>query len=250
MKISDPKAELICDERVILDKLLPFDGAVVLELGCGKAEKTRMIANAGRVASITAIEVDRIQHEKNLRITDLPRVTFGLGGAEAIPTADAIFDIVLMFKSLHHVPLDKMDPAMTEIKRVLKPGGLAYLSEPVYAGDFNEILRLFHDEQTVRAAAFASASRAVMSGMFELVDEIFFDTEIHFESFEQFEAHVINVTHTNHRLSSELYDIVRRKFTAHVGPQGASFRQPMRVDLLRRLVEPPIDAKGMAQLTA
>lgn len=234
MKICDPLADLFCDEREILEALLPFEGAVVLELGCGKAEKTRAIANAGKVASITAIDVDRIQHAENLRITDLPKVTFALGGAEAIPAPDAKFDIVLMFKSLHHVPLDKMDQAMAEIRRVLKPGGLAYISEPVFAGDYNEIQRLFHDEEAVRKAAFACVRKAVLAGVLEFVDEKFFDTEIRFESFEQFDARVLKVTHSDHRLSSELYDTVRRKFMAHAGPQGVRFRQPIRVDLLRR----------------
>jgi ubiquinone/menaquinone biosynthesis C-methylase UbiE len=234
MKICDPLAELFCNERDIFEALLPFDSADVLELGCGKAEKTRAIANAGRVAAITAMEVDAIQHAENLRIIDLPNVTFVPGGAEAIPAPDAKFDIVLMFKSLHHVPLDKMDSAMAEIRRVLKPGGFVYISEPVFAGDYNEIMRLFHDERVVREAAFASARRAVLAGMFELVEEKFFATENRFESFEQFEARVLNVTHSDHRLSGELYDTVRRKFMAHVGPQGARFRQPMRVDLLRR----------------
>jgi ubiquinone/menaquinone biosynthesis C-methylase UbiE len=227
-------AELFCDEREIFEVLLPFEGADVLELGCGKAEKTRTIANAGRVAAITAMEVDHIQHAENLRITDLPKVTFVLGGAEAIPAPDAKFDIALMFKSLHHVPLDKMDQAMSEIRRVLKPGGLLYLSEPVFAGDFNEIMRLFHDERAVREAAFVSARRAVLAGIFEFVEEKFFHTEIRFESFEQFEARVLNVTHSDHRLSGELYDTVRRKFMAHIGPQWARFILPMRVDLLRR----------------
>ena len=41
-----------------------------------------------------------------------------------------------------------------EIARVLKPGGVAYLSEPVYAVRFNDILKLFHDERVVREADF------------------------------------------------------------------------------------------------
>jgi ubiquinone/menaquinone biosynthesis C-methylase UbiE len=234
MKICDPLADLFCDEPEILDALLPFEGANVLELGCGKAEKTRMIANAGKVATVTAMEVDRIQHAENLHITDLPKVTFALGGAEAIPAPDGKFDIVLMFKSLHHVAPDKMDQAMTEIHRVLKPGGLAYFSEPVFAGDYNEIMRLFHDEEAVREAAFASLRKAVLAGLFEFVDEKFFSTESRFESFAQFESRVLKVTHSDHSLSGELYDIVRSRFMAHVGPQGARFLQPMRVDLLRR----------------
>lgn len=234
MKIADPGVTRACDEKEIYESLLPLDGARVLELGCGKAEKTRAMAQGGRVSAILALEVDRIQHARNLQVADLPNVTFAEGGAEAIPAADGAYDIVLMFKSLHHVPLDKMDQAMMEIRRVLKPGGLAYISEPVYAGDFNEILRLFHDEGRVREAAFSAVKRAVEEGLFKLQDEIFFNTPMHFDGFEQFEEQVLGVTHTRHNLSPELYQQVKAKFMAHVTPQGADFRMPIRVDLLRK----------------
>ncbi|MDD5241983.1 MAG: class I SAM-dependent methyltransferase [Sulfuricella sp.] len=233
MKISDPLANTLCDERNVYESVLPLAGAHVLELGCGKADKTRAIAQTG-IASMTALEVDKIQHEKNLQITDLLKVSFRLGGAEDIPAEDNQFDIVLMFKSLHHVPPGMMDRALTEIGRVLKPGGLAYLSEPVYAGDFNDILRLFHDEKTVREAAFAAVERAVQGGMFDLVEQKFFSTPGHFDSFEQFEQHILKVTHTDHRLAPELYQAVKDKFMRHMTAQGADFINPVRVDLLRK----------------
>lgn len=234
MKIADPAATLVCDEREVYEALLPLQGAHILELGCGKADKTRAIAQGGKVAAITALEVDQIQHARNLQISDLPNVTFSAGGAEAIPVPDGQFDIVLMFKSLHHVPMDKMDQAMGEIHRVLKPGGVAYISEPVFAGDFNEVLRLFNDEQRVREAAFAAVQRAVSKGLFELVEEKFFNTPSHFDGFEQFEQQILRVTHTNHQLSPELYREVKEKFMAHMKPQGADFQMPIRVDLLRK----------------
>lgn len=234
MRISDFSADKVCDEYEIVKSLLPLSGARVLELGCGKAEKTRAIAQGGQVASITALEVDEIQHAKNMRIDDLPNVSFCLGGAEAIPAADASFDIVLMFKSLHHVPMDKMDQALAEIRRVLKPGGLAYLSEPVYAGEFNEILRLFHDEKTVREAAFAAIQRAVHAATLALVSQTFFNTPGHFDDFEQFEEQVLKVTHTHHQLSPEVYEAVRAKFMRHMTARGVDFQHPIRVDLLRK----------------
>ncbi len=55
-----------------------------------------------------ALEVDQVQHAINAAIGDLPNVEFGLGGAEAIPAADASFDVAFMFKSLHHVPVPLM----------------------------------------------------------------------------------------------------------------------------------------------
>ncbi len=234
MKIADSTVNTLCDEQLVLESELPLQGAHVLELGCGKAEKTRALAKTGKVASITALEVDEIQHGKNLQIQDLPNVTFALGGAEAIPAPDNSFDIVLMFKSLHHVPRELMDQALKEIRRVLKPGGLTYISEPVYAGEFNEILRLFHDEKTVRELAFAAVQRAVQSGLFELVAQKFFNTPGRFDNFEQFEEGILKVTHTHHQLAPELYAAVRDKFMAHMTPTGFDFQSPIRVDILRK----------------
>lgn len=234
MNIADPAADLVCDEFDLLATELPLAGAQVLELGCGKAEKTRAMAQSGLVAGILALEVDAIQHARNREVADLPNVRFGHGAAEAIPAADASFDIVTMFKSLHHVPVDRMDRALGEIHRVLKPGGLAWISEPVYAGEFNEILRLFHDEKIVREAAFAAVRRAVDTELLELVKQRFFFTRGRFESFAQFEERIIRVTHTDHRLSPELLAAVRQKFEAHLTPTGAHFLNPLRVDVLRK----------------
>lgn len=237
MKIADPaqggNTPPLNEVRLMLDTL-PFDGTRVLELGCGRAEKTRTLAETGRPQEILALEVDRIQHAKNLQITDLPSVRFAHGGAEAIPAPDASVDIVIMFKSLHHVPVEHMDTALAEVARVLKPGGLAWISEPVFAGDLNEIMRLFHDEKTVREAAFAALCRAVERGPLLLKEERFFTTRSQFDDFAQFDARMIRVTHSNHALSPALYAEVREKFEAHLTPQGVTFINPQRVDLLQK----------------
>ncbi|HXH64630.1 MAG TPA: class I SAM-dependent methyltransferase [Mariprofundaceae bacterium] len=223
-----------CPERDIYNELLQLDGRDILELGCGRAEITRAIASEGEGRRITALEVDEIQHRNHLAIEDLPNVRFVLAGAEAIPAPDAAFDIVFMFKSLHHVPLELMDKALAEIRRVLKPGGLAYISEPVFAGDFNEILRLFHDEQKVRRAAFEAVKRAVDTGVLGLEQELFFHSPMRFDDFADFEARILKVTHTHHQLSDDLYARVKRKFESHMGPDGAHFNMPIRVDLLQK----------------
>lgn len=222
---------LVNEVKMMLDTL-PFDGARVLELGCGRAEKTRLLAETRRMREIMALEVDEIQHAKNLLVADLPTVRFAHGGAEAIPAEDASVDIVLMFKSLHHVPVPLMDQALAEIARVLRPGGLAWISEPVYAGDLNEVFRLFHDEKLVREAAFAAVCRAVEHGPLRLQQQLFFNTRSFFENFEQFDTRMIQVTHTDHCLAPELYAAVREKFNSFMTPEGATFHTPQRVDLL------------------
>ena len=234
MKISAEKIDVNCPEPEIYNRLLTLDNKHILELGCGSAQITRDIATSGTNRNITAFEVDEIAYEKNLQIKDLPNVTFGLSGAQEIPLVDESVDVVFMFKSLHHVPPELMEASMHEIRRVLKPGGFVYISEPVFAGDFNEILRLFHDEQKVREAAFNTVKKAVDEGLFRLVEEIFFNSPMTFENFAEFENNVIKATHSNHTLDENLYNLVKQRFEQHIGADGACFLMPIRVDLLQK----------------
>lgn len=234
MKIADPTETTVQNEISLLLEEVPLRHARILELGCGKAEKTRAIAQSMLAKEIVAFEIDAIQHALNERTTDLPNVRFRHGGAQAIDEADASFDLVLMFKSLHHVPVEDMRRALDEIRRVLKPGGHAWISEPVYAGAMNGIMRLFHDEQRVREAAFAAVCAAVADGRFTLTKQLFFDAPTQFRDFAEFDARMIQVTHSNHRLSPELYRQVENAFAKHMTPEGARFLNPQRVDLLRK----------------
>ena len=82
MKIADPVQDMLVNEVKLMLAELPFDGASVLELGCGKAEKTRLLAETGRLKEIVALEVDGIQYRRNLHISDLPKCN----AAAAAPT--------------------------------------------------------------------------------------------------------------------------------------------------------------------
>ncbi|HKJ82654.1 MAG TPA: class I SAM-dependent methyltransferase [Mariprofundaceae bacterium] len=234
MKLSKSHINRSCSEQEIWNEQLDLDHKHLVELGCGRAELTRLLATEGPGRRMVALEVDEVQHDPHKRITDLPNVQFIMAGAEDVPFPDASFDVAFMFKSLHHVPLELMDQALAEVKRILKPGGHAYISEPVFAGDFNEILRMFHDEEEVRLAAFEAVKRAVDSGLFDLASEIFFNAPMHFEDFADFEQRILGVTHTNHQLSPELYERVKAKFETHMTPDGAHFQMPIRVDLLKK----------------
>lgn len=108
----------------LIQRFLPVQRSRLLELGCGAALTTRKLAEYLPIGEIIAMEVDRAQHDKNLLIDDLPNVRFVYGGAQTIDLPDESIDAVIMLKSLHHVPVDDMRPALKEIARVLRPGGL------------------------------------------------------------------------------------------------------------------------------
>jgi ubiquinone/menaquinone biosynthesis C-methylase UbiE len=234
MQLMQADVTRTCPELDIINEQLVLDGKTIVELGCGAADITRLIASAGQGRQVLALEVDEIQHAENMKITDLPNVEFGLAGAQAIPTADSSVDVVFMFKSLHHVPAELLELSFQEIARVLKPGGYAYISEPVFAGEFNEILRLFHDEQAARITAFHATRAAVASCTLELAEELFFNTPLRFRHFGDFEDLVIGVSHTQHHLTPEQHARVKERFESSMGESGAQFSQPIRVDLLRR----------------
>ncbi len=234
MQIDNPDRYRTSTELDVMAELLPLEGARVLELGCGRAWMTRYLAENHAIAHIVATEVDRIQHQKNLGISDLPNVSFVFGGAESISQPDASIDIVLMLKSLHHVPVELMESAFVEISRVLKPGGVAYISEPVYGGEFNEILRLFNDEKIVREAAFEAIKDALESGMLESAAEYFFESPGHYADWKDFEQRMLNVTHTDHAIDADLYARIKAAFMQHMEADGAHFMRPSRVNLLRK----------------
>lgn len=235
MKLADLSATTtVCTDRDVYESCLALDGADILDLGCGRAEHSRAIAAAHRTARVTALDVDRVQYARNCASGGPPNLAFALGGAEAIPAPTASIDIVLMFKSLHHVPGDVLDQALDEVRRVLRPGGVAYVSEPIFAGALNEIMRIFHDEQQVRLNAFAALERAVANGRFALLEERFFSVPTQFRDFADFENKVLNVTHTAHRLDAAQRERVRERFAAHMTPEGARFAAPQRLDVLKR----------------
>ena len=215
-------------------ELIDIRGARVLELGCGAAWTTRGLVERLAAAEVVAAEVDRIQHAKNLAIDDLPRVQFVIGGAEAIDAPNASFDAVFMFKSLHHVPVGFMDRAMHEIHRVLRPGGRALFSEPVYWGEFNDLMSLIHDEKLVREAAFGALRGAVDAGLFSSDAEVFIEVPGSYATWDAFADRFLNVTHTELDVDEQRRAQIRAAFETHLTPTGAHFMKPHRIDVLRK----------------
>jgi len=236
LQLAHPNITRTCKEAEIYESLLELDAAQILELGCGKADHTRNIAQTHPSANIIAAEVDRIQHAKNLVSAPPANIRFADFGAESIPLTDASLDLVMMFRSLHHVPIGRMDAAFGEIHRVLRPGGHAYISEPVFAGAFNELVRIFNDEELVRRAAFDAVCRSVSIGGLEPVSETFFQVPVQYRSFGEFAKKHFEATHDVRNVTDGQRAAVERLFNTHLGPEGVKLAQQIRVDLLRKPV--------------
>ena len=225
---------LISDEIEVLQSLVDLElNTRIIELGCGAADLSRKLLIRYPQCDVTGLEVDERQHAKNM-VNGAERLHFVEAGAQAIPFAAEGFDLALMLKSLHHVPLHQMHLGLSEIHRVLRPHGLLYVSEPVFSGALNEVMRLFHDEELVRAQALKTVREAVLSESWEQVTEYFFNMPVHYRNFADFEQRMIGVTYLSHQLDAATLAAVGKRFEPHMTETGASFVRPMRVNLLRK----------------
>jgi SAM-dependent methyltransferase len=227
----------IDNELDVLSDLVPLDKQHIIELGCGSARLLRDLLLTHPTSQGLALEVDERQHAKNLAQPQ-DRLTFAAGGAQAIAQPDASFDLALMLKSLHHVPMPLMDQALAEVARVLRPGGHLYVSEPVYEGEMNEVVRLFNDEGVVRAAAQRAVDAALNPtqgpALWQAAREVRFMTCVSFRDFADFEQRMMRPTFADHQLDDAKVARVRAAFEPHMTPTGVDFVRPMHVRLLRR----------------
>ena len=136
MNAPDPdRVPLIADELDELHAIAGLSAQRIIELGCGPAQMARKLVRRFPGCSVAALEIDAVQHRKNLAEPQAG-IEFIEAGAQAVPFAEASFDLAIMLKSLHHVPTPLIGQAISEVARVLKPGGLFYVSEPVYGEEF------------------------------------------------------------------------------------------------------------------
>jgi SAM-dependent methyltransferase len=236
MEISiPPPTDLVRDELTLLHRLTPLHAQRIVEVGCGAAALARKLLAAYPDCRVTGLEVDQTQHAHNLAAPPTPGLAFVAAGAQAIPFDDGAFDLALMLKSLHHVPPDLLDPGLAEVRRVLRPGGHLYISEPVFDGPLNEINRLFNDEQAVRRAAYQALRRAVDAGGWREVTEYHFMMTAFYADFDDFERRATGVTFADRRWSADMRERVRVRFEALRPPAGQPFVRPMRVNLLQKI---------------
>lgn len=106
-----------------------MQGGRALEVGCGRGVGTQLILELAGAAHVDAFDLDpdmvSLAAKRLRRYGD--RVRLSVGDVERIDAADGAYDAVFDFGIIHHVP--DWRSALTEIHRVLKPGGRFYVEE-------------------------------------------------------------------------------------------------------------------------
>ncbi len=127
-----------------LQRLAPDlpQGGVALDIGTGQGHSLPELARRFQPSQIHALdpEPDFAQRCAAMRDATTVPVTLHDAHAEAIPLPDASVDLVLCHQTLHHI-VDQAT-ALSEVFRVLKPGGVLLLAESTRAYIHSWIIRL------------------------------------------------------------------------------------------------------------
>ncbi|MEA2287190.1 MAG: hypothetical protein QOJ21_3233 [Solirubrobacteraceae bacterium] len=217
----------------VVDEALPPGAPVVVDVGCGTGSLVRRLTRRG--AEVIGVEVGEESLRRARERAPVADERYEHAGAEALPLADASADMVLFVNSLHHVPVDALDAALAEAARVLRPGGLLYIQEPLAEGPYFELMRPLDDETAARAAAQEAIGRAAAGLRHE--QAVRFDAPVVHDRFDTFVDHAVLADAARAQTISGMEDTLRERFAALAEPHedGWFFRQPMRVDMLRRM---------------
>jgi SAM-dependent methyltransferase len=118
------------DAAFLLPHLEP--GQSLLDCGCGPGQITVGLAQAVSPGPVTGLDLDpAVLEQAGHRAADagLDNVEFTDGSVLALPFPDESFDVVYAHALLIHLP--EPEQALAEFRRVLKPGGIVAISEPI-----------------------------------------------------------------------------------------------------------------------
>ena len=160
--------------------------SIALDVGCG----------AGHLAFVVAALLDRtvaLDPTPGMLTTVATAATArGISGletqqghAEALPFAAGSFDFVCTRYSAHH--WSKLDDAMSEIHRVLKPSGQLLVIDVLGAADalvdtHLQAIELLRDPSHVRDRSSSEWRSALQAAQFEIVDEPSWPLRLDFSS--------------------------------------------------------------------
>ncbi len=119
--------------RVAREAILPvlgrmnvsLAGRAVLDLGCGHGGMSEVLRDEG--ARVVGLDRDaaRLSGEEG---------SFTAGDAEVLPFASGVFDVVIAHDVIEHMP--GYEAALSEVERVLSPGGRALVTFPPFFSPF------------------------------------------------------------------------------------------------------------------
>ena len=112
-------------EAIVLPKVGPLHSLSVLDVGCGTGTTDRVLMP--RVGGLHGVDISEEMLAK-ARI-NVPNADYAWYDGEKLPFTDGIFDAAIAICVLHHVPVSNRFKFVSEMVRVVRPGGVVAIFE-------------------------------------------------------------------------------------------------------------------------
>jgi ubiquinone/menaquinone biosynthesis C-methylase UbiE len=153
----DPFVKLLGAEgarKKLLDQAAIQPGFRILDVGCGTGSFAILIKRLHPAVDVTGLDPDpkALVRAKRKAEHDSISIRLNQGFADELPYKNRTFDRVFSTFMFHHIPVDKKEKVLHEIRRVLIPGGHLHMldfagSEAATSGPFT---RYFHSSHHVK----------------------------------------------------------------------------------------------------
>ena len=153
----DPFVKLLGAEgarKKLLDQAAIQPGFRILDVGCGTGSFAILIKRLHPAVDVIGLDPDPKALVRAKRKAERAAISIQLsqGFANELPYKNGTFDRVFSTFMFHHVPIDKKETVLSEIRRVLVPGGHLHMldfagSEAATSGPF---ARYFHSSHHVK----------------------------------------------------------------------------------------------------
>ncbi|MCH2299726.1 MAG: class I SAM-dependent methyltransferase [SAR324 cluster bacterium] len=219
----------------ILAKHLDFENSRILDIGSGGGELSLALSHKG--AKVTGIECSRDQMIRAVA-KQVKDCNFVFSVGENLPFRDSCFDATVFFNSIHHIPEDSMETAISEAISVTKSGGLVYVAEPLAEGACFELDSPVEDETVIRAQAQQCLNKAIKShSKFAEDAEECYLVHYDYQNFEEYKDEMLRFDQSRRHRFEQLEELMRSRFQ-ELGKsidQGVRFYQPMLARCFRVL---------------
>ncbi len=127
---SAPQGGLNVSKRLqLLNRIHPFGGQIAVDLGCGKGSYTSELAQwYGVIMGMDIVPENVSIAREHLQSDGSRKIHLLCAAGDALPLANESVDSVFLIEVLDHVP--SLRPCLEEAFRVLKPGGILFLTVP------------------------------------------------------------------------------------------------------------------------
>ena len=153
LPLYDPFVKLVGGEaasRTLLDQATIQPSFRILDIGCGTGTLALLIKKLHPAVDVVGLDPDPKALARAKRKAERAGISIRLdqGFADELPYKNASFDRVFSTLMFHHVPMNKKERTLSEVRRVLVPGGSLHMLD--FAGseaaDYGPLPRLFSSD--------------------------------------------------------------------------------------------------------